>query len=264
MAENFIEKLQLAYIKNIKRHMVCPSCGDRLTINKKGTLWECKKCGYGLSHKDFEKGYIFWFCDKCNTFLNNQDGFDSKRSEFCCTSCGHKNDISAENIKDICKDCGTILEPGSKFGLCPECLKLRTDKWKGRLKTGLKIVGGLAAIAGVLYLAATSTDDTDSSLTATDTNGMGDDAGLRCANCGNTDENTLHDEGDTIYCSRCCHRTRVDTHEDDLVECPYCHYMRDRKALYCRHCNIAWGAEVDEEETKELRKILQEDYGYQK
>lgn len=52
---------------------------------------------------------------------------------------------------------------------------------------------------------------------------------MRCANCGNEDENTLWDEGDTIYCSRCAHRTRTSDGEEDLVECPHCHEMRDSK-----------------------------------
>ena len=45
---------------------------------------------------------------------------------------------------------------------------------------------------------------------------------MKCANCGNTDTSTLWDEGDTIYCSKCWHRTSVNTGEDDLVECPHC------------------------------------------
>ena len=56
---------------------------------------------------------------------------------------------------------------------------------------------------------------------------------MRCADCGNEDENTLWDEGGTIYCSRCTHRTRTSDGEEDLVECPHCHEMRDSKAYYC-------------------------------
>ena len=59
----------------------------------------------------------------------------------------------------------------------------------------------------------------------------------KCANCGNENEMTLWDEGDTIYCSECCHRTRKEDGEDDLVECPVCHHMKDRKAYYCMWCN---------------------------
>ncbi len=65
---------------------------------------------------------------------------------------------------------------------------------------------------------------------------------MKCANCGNVDSNTLFDEGDTFYCSKCYHRTLVGLNIDDLVECPYCHEMRDRKAFHCRNCNVAWGS----------------------
>lgn len=59
---------------------------------------------------------------------------------------------------------------------------------------------------------------------------------MKCAYCGNEDEKTLWDEGDTFYCSRCTHRTRTKDGKEDLVECPRCHKMRDSKAYYCRHC----------------------------
>lgn len=34
---------------------------------------------------------------------------------------------------------------------------------------------------------------------------------MKCANCKNEDERTLWDDGDTTCCSKCCHRTSVDT-----------------------------------------------------
>ena len=61
MAENLIKKLQVAYIKNIKKYMVCPSCGDKLRINKKGNLWKCDKCDYKLSHKKLKTATYFGF-----------------------------------------------------------------------------------------------------------------------------------------------------------------------------------------------------------
>jgi len=65
---------------------------------------------------------------------------------------------------------------------------------------------------------------------------------MKCANCGNEDQRMLimDDDGETFYCKNCTHRTRVSDGKDDLVECPYCHRLRDRKALYCWWCNIAW------------------------
>lgn len=46
---------------------------------------------------------------------------------------------------------------------------------------------------------------------------------MKCTNCGNDNPATLWDEGDTIYCSVCTHRTRKTDFEDDSVQCPYCH-----------------------------------------
>ena len=87
---------------------------------------------------------------------------------------------------------------------------------------------------------------------------------MKCANCGNDDERMLWDEGDTIYCSSCRHRTLKETGDDDLVECPCCGYERDRKALYCFHCGHAWGAKISGREKYESRKILQDEFGYKK
>lgn len=66
---------------------------------------------------------------------------------------------------------------------------------------------------------------------------------IKCANCGEENPEWLHDEGDTVYCLRCLHRTRKDNGEDDLVVCPVCHHMRDRKAVHCMWCNSAWGCD---------------------
>ena len=79
-----------------------------------------------------------------------------------------------------------------------------------------------------------------------------------CANCGNTDGDTLWDEGDTIYCSNCYHRTRKEDGEDDLVECPVCHHMKDRKAYYCMWCNNSGDSgEYDPEADAEADSFLE-------
>lgn len=64
---------------------------------------------------------------------------------------------------------------------------------------------------------------------------------MKCANCGEENPEWLHDEDDTIYCSRCCHHTRKDNGEDDVVPCPVCLHMRDRTATHCMWCNSPWG-----------------------
>jgi hypothetical protein len=184
-------------------------------------------------------------------------------------------------IQKTCKDCGTELNEDDKHGLCDECRAARRAKWKSRFKTGAKIAAGIGAVVGLIFLASKSSDedsdsfpplafdddsdDTDDTV-ETDTGASGGKNNrysafggitMKCVNCGNEDPKTLWDEGDTFYCSKCCHRTRIDTNEDDLVECPYCHYMRDRKAMYCRYCNTPWGAEPNSpEEIEELRGII--------
>lgn len=81
---------------------------------------------------------------------------------------------------------------------------------------------------------------------------------MRCANCGNENVNSLFDEGDTFYCSVCCHRTRHSDGQDDLVVCPYCNHLRDRKAMYCMWCNTAWGTDlsyVDNDEDGDIKEF---------
>lgn len=83
---------------------------------------------------------------------------------------------------------------------------------------------------------------------------------MKCANCGNTDERTLWDEGDTIYCSRCCHRTQTATGQDDLITCPFCGRLRDRKAYSCMWCGNSLDSSPgpSREGFEELDSILNE------
>ena len=83
---------------------------------------------------------------------------------------------------------------------------------------------------------------------------------MKCANCGNCDERTLIDEGDTFYCSKCCHRTQTVTGQDDLITCPYCGRLRDRKAFGCMWCGHSIGENnpPTKEEYEELDKSLAE------
>jgi hypothetical protein len=83
---------------------------------------------------------------------------------------------------------------------------------------------------------------------------------MRCANCGNEDPNTLFDEGDTFYCSKCCHRTQTATGQDDLITCPFCGRLRDRKAMYCMWCNNTLDSipGPSREEYEEFDPLLQE------
>ncbi|WP_423055585.1 hypothetical protein [Acetobacterium carbinolicum] len=83
---------------------------------------------------------------------------------------------------------------------------------------------------------------------------------MRCANCGNEDPNTLFDEDDTFYCKKCCHRTQTATGQDDLITCPYCGRLRDRKAFQCMWCgnSINQNNPPSREEYEELDQIINE------
>lgn len=65
---------------------------------------------------------------------------------------------------------------------------------------------------------------------------------MKCANCGNDDSNTLWDEGDVFYCSRCSQRTDKSTGNVYLTKCPVCGEMTRGGAAYCELCN-GWKGE---------------------
>lgn len=154
--KSIVDRITYAYIRKIKKWMFCPACQQgKMTINKKSTLWTCEECGYSLSADEFEDDYIFWFCDECNTYLNNQNGFDRHASRHICRNCGYENDTTFENVKGICTDCGKII-PDPDGTLCADCRQERRQKAKEWLITAGKVVGVAAAVAGAVYLASQS------------------------------------------------------------------------------------------------------------
>lgn len=154
--KSIVDRLTYAYIRRIKKWMFCPSCQEgKMAINKKSTMWTCEECGYKLSVDEFEDDYVFWFCDECGAYLNNQEGFERSERRHICKNCGYENDITFDNVKGVCSDCGkTIPDPDST--LCVECLQTRRQKAKDRLITVGKVVGVLTTVAGVVYLAKQS------------------------------------------------------------------------------------------------------------
>ncbi len=96
-------RLTYAYISKIKKWMFCPAYQNgKMTINQASTMWTCEECGYKLSADEFEDDYVFWFCDECNAYLNNQDGFDCHAAKHICQNCDYENDTALENVKGIC------------------------------------------------------------------------------------------------------------------------------------------------------------------
>lgn len=154
--KSMVDRITYAYIRRIKKWMFCPACQEgKMTINKKSTLWTCEDCGYKLSADEFEDDYVFWFCDECKAYLNNQEGFDRNSNRHICKKCGYENDTTFDNLKGICSDCGKII-PDPDATLCADCLQIRRQKAKDRIATAGKVVGVVATVAGVAYLAAQS------------------------------------------------------------------------------------------------------------
>lgn len=157
--KNLFETVTYAYIRRIKKWMFCPACQQgKMTINKKSTLWTCEDCGYKLSADEFEDDYVFWFCDECNTYLNNQEGFDRSAPRHICKKCGYENDTTFDNLKGMCSDCGKVI-PDPDGTLCADCRLARRQKAKEWLSTAGKVAGVVAAVAGAAYLASQTSDD---------------------------------------------------------------------------------------------------------
>ena len=85
----------------------------------------------------FGDSNIDWYCDECNTYLNDQAGFNTSSGRWTCSECGYENDVTEDNIFDSeddylisknklkCPDCGEALsgiEPDPKHCFyCQDC-----------------------------------------------------------------------------------------------------------------------------------------------
>lgn len=74
--------------------LTCPSCRNKMIYRKETSHYCCGQCSFTLSHESFMGGYIYWFCDKCETFLNLQDGFNTESGLWKCRRCGFENDVT--------------------------------------------------------------------------------------------------------------------------------------------------------------------------
>ncbi|MBO5248039.1 MAG: hypothetical protein J6B54_01935, partial [Clostridia bacterium] len=154
--KNIMNRIQYAYIRKIKKWMFCPACQKgKMSINKKSTMWTCEECCYQLPADEFEDNYVFWWCDECGTYLNNQECFDRNASKHICRKCGYENDTTFNNIKGICSDCGKTL-PDPDATLCTDCRQERRKKW---LTVGGVVVA--AAAVSVAHLASQPANDSD-------------------------------------------------------------------------------------------------------
>lgn len=159
--KKFSDSFAHTYLRKIKKWMFCPNCQDgKMTIDKKSTVWSCPNCGYTLSADEFEDDYVFWFCDKCGTYLNIQEGFNRTAARHTCVICGYENDTTFDKVKGICSDCGAVI-PDADSTLCLECKKARKEKAKAWLAAAGKVAGVVAAVAGTIYAVSQSARDDD-------------------------------------------------------------------------------------------------------
>lgn len=149
-----------SYVRRVKKWMYCPACKEgKMQINRASTLWQCEDCGYKLGADEFEDGYVFWFCDECDTYLNNQEGFDRDASRHVCKNCGYENDTTVDNVKGICSNCGKTL-PDTDSTLCVDCRHARRKKV---LKIGTGVAIAAAAIVAFAAAVVNSESDSDES-----------------------------------------------------------------------------------------------------
>ena len=54
----------------------------------------------GLFKKIFDSfgSDVTWYCDGCNSVLNDQEGFNTYSGTWECTECGHINDVTDNNV----------------------------------------------------------------------------------------------------------------------------------------------------------------------
>lgn len=149
------DKVTYAYIKNIKRWMECPVCHEKMKYKKKEKAWSCEACGYAFTEEEFLDDFVFWFCDECGSYLNNQEGFDKSSAKHICRNCGYENDTTFSNIKGMCIDCGAVLSNPDAV-LCDDCKAIRKEKAIKWLKTAGKVAGVAAIALGTAYLASQS------------------------------------------------------------------------------------------------------------
>lgn len=147
------------YIKYFKKWMFCPACKkSKMTLNKKTSQWTCEDCEYHFSEEYFLNDSVFWFCDECETYLNNQEGFEPHGSRHICQNCGYENDTTFDNIKGTCSDCGKKL-PTPDATLCVDCREVRRQRAKEWLIKAGKVVGVVATVVGAVALATNTARD---------------------------------------------------------------------------------------------------------
>lgn len=145
------EKMHGFYETKLKKHKDCPVCkgAGAMLADNKNKAWVCKDCGYSITYEKLDSGYIYWFCDGCEAFLNIQPGFEEASETWICQECGFENAITEECSLGQCKDCRKAIPSDAEVALCDECRQVR----EARRAENLQKAKELAAKAGKMLLA---------------------------------------------------------------------------------------------------------------
>ncbi len=81
--------------------------------DKLNNLFFPEEYEYTYSGDDLYKRFpgVEWYCDECNAYLNEQEGFDDRLPEWSCQNCGYVNRLDIEEIYDNEEDAQNEVRP---------------------------------------------------------------------------------------------------------------------------------------------------------
>lgn len=100
VAPNIKKKKLTAGKGAVAKEMPCPACGGTMALDEKEGQWNCKACDYTVSDDAIRNGEVFWFCDKCEAFMNTQPGFNTDEGHWVCAECGFDNDVTPADVDE--------------------------------------------------------------------------------------------------------------------------------------------------------------------
>lgn len=172
-SEIFRKALQ-EYCEKVKLQQVAEEIGDDTTWkDDRISLQRAVECPYckAKNRIDLEdEGTV----STSERQIGDEVVYEFENVEFQCYSCGQTFTVSgyiseypigafnAESLKVapikplpdeakhpiVCRDCGAVLDAGTKQKFCPDCREKRKAKWMEHLNAGAKIVG-IIGIIGV-------------------------------------------------------------------------------------------------------------------
>ncbi len=102
--------------------------------DKLNFIFHPEEYGAFYAGDDLEKQFpgIEWYCDGCNAYLNDQEGFDDYLPEWICSNCGYSNRLEIEEIYETREDArnGTGKIDPDKFYEALEIRRMEIEEEK--------------------------------------------------------------------------------------------------------------------------------------